>query len=394
MYDFVQVKEEYRAFCAENPPGLYVFQQPWWLDAAAGPENWGVCLYKQGGQISGAWPFHFKRYGKKLRIFDPPFTQFTGIWLKYPENQKYEKRLAYEKEVSGALLAHLESLPLIAFSQSFSADYTNWQPLYWKGFQQTTSYSFRIGDISDPAVVEAAFGHAKRKNIKRALNEGLTVGFDLPAREFYENHVLTLAKQGARISYPFGLFRCLYEAAYEHGGGRTIFARDGEGNLHAALFVIWTETCAFDLISTIDPDYRNSGASTLLVRDMIRYLSDKAAAFDFEGSMIEGVANSFSQFGTIQKPYFHITKTYDRKALLLSKIQNRLNSALARRSGDERKITKCTKTTPPPLSIMTIILPAQNPSTGPSARPEIMICLFSPCPGILTRPAPRRKTGG
>ncbi len=346
-YDFVQAKEEYRAFCAGSPPGLYVFQQPWWLDAVAGPENWGVCLYKQGEQISGAWCFHFKRYGKKLRIFNPPFTQFTGIWLRYPENQKYEKRLAYEKEATGALLAQLEQLPLISFSQAFSPDYTNWQPLYWKGFQQTTRYSFRLRSISDPAAVEAAFGHAKRKNIKRALSEELEVGFDLPARDFYDNHAMTLAKQGAVISYPFQRFQRMYQAAYAHAGGRTVYAKDGEGNLHAALFIIWNETCAFDLISTIDPDYRNSGASTLLVRDMIRYLSDKTAAFDFEGSMIEGVANSFSQFGTAQIPYSHISKTYDRKALLLSKVRNHLDGLRDKRSASERNVTQCTKTPPP-----------------------------------------------
>lgn len=346
-HDFTQAKEDYRVLCAENPPGLYVFQQPWWLDAVAGPENWGVCLYKQGGQISGAWSFYFRQYGKKLRIFGPPFTQFTGIWLRYPENQKLEKRLAYEKEATGALLSQLEALPLISLEQSFSVNYTNWQPLYWKGFQQTTGYSFRIGDISDPAAVEARFGHAKRKNIKRALSEELEVGFDLPAREFYDNHVLTLAKQGAVISYSFDLFQRMYQAAYEHDGGRVIWARDREGNLHAALFVIWNETCAFDLISTIDPDYRNSGASTLLVRDMIRYLSDKTAAFDFEGSMIEGVANSFSQFGTEQLPYFHISKTYDKKALLCSKIQNHLEMILRDHPGRKRSMTKCTNTPPP-----------------------------------------------
>lgn len=346
-YDLALAKEEYRSFCAENPPGLYVFQQPWWLDAVAGPENWGVCLYRQGGQIAGAWCFHFRRYGRKIRIFNPRFTQFTGIWLRYPENQKYEKRLAYEKEATGALLAQLETLPLISFSQSFSTDYTNWQPLYWEGFQQTTHYSFRIRDISDPGAVEAGFGHAKRKNIKRALSETLEIGFDLSAREFYDNHSLTLAKQGSKISYSFDLFQRIYQAAYGHDGGRVIYARDREGNLHAALFVIWNETCAFDLISTIDPDYRISGASTLLVRDMLRYLSDKTAAFDFEGSMVPGVANSFSQFGTVQVPYFHITKIYDQKALFLSKAQNRLENALGKRVNVERNVVKCTKTPPP-----------------------------------------------
>lgn len=329
-YDFNQAKMDYRSFFQEELPGLYVFQDPHWLDAVAGPENWSVSLYRKGGQIVGAWPFAYTRFGNKFRISTPSFTQFTGMWIKYPDGQKYEKRLAYEKEVSDALLSQIETLPLISIQQKFSPDYTNWQPLYWKGFQQTTNYSFRIDDISDPAAVEKEFGHAKRKNIKRALSENLKIGFDLPSETFYENHVLTLQKQNAEIAYSYELFRRMYQTAYKYHLGRTIYAEDAAGNLHAALFVIWNKTCAFDLISTIDPDFRNSGASTLLICEMIRTLADKTAAFDFEGSMIEGVANSFSQFGTLQKPYFQVSKIYDRKALLLSKIQNRLTSKAAK----------------------------------------------------------------
>jgi hypothetical protein len=53
----------------------------------------------------------------------------------------------------------------------------------------------------------------------------------------------------------------------------------------------------------------NSGASTLLICEAIKLSqANKLQKFDFEGSMIEGVANSFKQFGAIQTPYFRITK--------------------------------------------------------------------------------------
>ena len=57
------------------------------------------------------------------------------------------------------------------------------------------------------------------------------------------------------------------------------------------------------MISTIDPDYRNSGASSLLIYEIINFLRDKVRKFDFEGSMIESVENSFRKFGAIQKAY-------------------------------------------------------------------------------------------
>jgi len=119
---------------------------------------------------------------------------------------------------------------------------------------------------------------------------------------------MTLKKQDAEISYSFEHFNKLYNSAYNHNAGRTIYAVDSDNNIHAGLFVLWDKNSAYDLISTIDPDYRNSGGATLLVQEIIKFLSPKTDRFDFEGSMIENVEKSFRQFGAKQKPYFDITK--------------------------------------------------------------------------------------
>ena len=93
-----------------------------------------------------------------------------------------------------------------------------------------------------------------------------------------------------------------------HNSGRTIAAYDENGNLHAALFVIWDKISAYDLISTIDPEYRTFGAASLLIKEIITYTSTLTSKFDFEGSMIEPVERSFRQFGAKQKSYFNVSK--------------------------------------------------------------------------------------
>jgi len=105
------------------------------------------------------------------------------------------------------------------------------------------------------------------------------------------------------------LFKKIHDSAYENNSGRTIAAYDKDGNLHCALFVIWDEMSAYDLISTIDPKYRNIGAASLLIKEIIAYVSTFVNKFDFEGSMIEPVERSFRQFGAVQTPYFSISKT-------------------------------------------------------------------------------------
>ena len=104
------------------------------------------------------------------------------------------------------------------------------------------------------------------------------------------------------------LVRSVVEESHRKGQGLIARARDKEGNTHAAIFVVWDGNCSWELISAIHPDFRASGASTLVVWETMKRLSPIVQVWDFEGSMIEGVENSFRQFGGIPTPYFEITK--------------------------------------------------------------------------------------
>lgn len=301
-------KELYAQLCA-NEKAICVFMRPFWMDAVCGADNWDVILHFDGeGKVDAAWPYYFRKQRGKLVITHPPETQIQGPWLRRDPAWSEEKRLGFEKETLYAMIDELEAKGILSFYQQFPLDFTNWQPFYWKGFGQQTRYTYRIDDISDPEAVLAAFNRAKRKNINKAVKEGLEVKFDLPAKDFYENHKMTLALQHAVISYSFGDFQRMYDAAYANNAGRTIYAVDKDGNIHGALFNIWDSKTCYDLISTIDPRFRNSGAATWLVYEMVKLMSGKVKAYDFEGSMIEGVENSFRQFGTRQTPYFGISK--------------------------------------------------------------------------------------
>ena len=321
----MSAKERYRQLCREEDT-LSVFQQDWWLDAVCGENNWNVILSERKGQIAGALPYYFQYSGRKIRILTPQLTQSIGIWLRKNGTKKYVKELSEEMDVLNSLIEQLEELPLLTCQIKNNIKLTNWLPFYWKGFSLTTYYSYRIEDISDTEKVWEEFANMKKKNINKALREGIEIHFDLSAEDFYNNHTLTLKKQGKSISYTREFFFRIYEAAYSHKAGRTIYATDTAGNLHGALFVIWNKECAYDLISTSDPDYRTSGASSLLIYEMIKFLSDEGIkVFDFEGSMIPGVEESFRHFGARQTPYFLIWKNYGSNVeIWVDKVKRRL----------------------------------------------------------------------
>ena len=122
-------------------------------------------------------------------------------------------------------------------------------------------------------------------------------------------HAMTLGKGGQSVSYSIELLERIFAATQERQCGRVFTAIDKAGVIHAAIFVIWDEQQAYYLISSIDPDYRNSGATTYLLKEAIRYVRPLTKSFDFEGSMTESVEASFRQFGTTQKPYLTVSHT-------------------------------------------------------------------------------------
>ncbi len=313
-------KQKYREFC-KREEDIPVFSKDWWFDSVCGEENWDVVLIEKDEKIKASMPY----YKTKRAIFDvitmPKLTQTMGPYIKYPEGQKYNKKLSLEKKIMNEIIEKLPHFDY--FSQNFHYSITNWLPFYWKGFEQTTRYTYVLEDLSNLENIFNNFSQTKKQQIRKA-EKIIDIKFDLSARDFYENHKMTLLKQNSIISYGLELFETIYNNGYKHNSAKTIYAIDKNGNINAAYFIIWDQNSAYHLISTIDPDFRNSGASTLLIREVIKFASTKTKKYDFEGSMIENVESSFRAFNALQKAYCHITKTNSS----LLKIKRHINDII------------------------------------------------------------------
>ena len=111
-----------------------------------------------------------------------------------------------------------------------------------------------------------------------------------------------------------------------HQSGKLIGLRDRDGELTAAAFLVYDARTCYYLIPTYDPEKGSNGAGARLVLESIRFASQLHLAFDFEGSMIPGIANHYRQFGSTPTTYFSVEKTYNplfRLLLLGNRILNR-----------------------------------------------------------------------
>ena len=77
----------------------------------------------------------------------------------------------------------------------------------------------------------------------------------------------------------------------------------------SAIYIVWDANSAYYLLGGSDPNFRSSGANSLLLWEAIKFASGVTKRFDFEGSMIEPIERYFRGFGATQKPYLSISKT-------------------------------------------------------------------------------------
>ncbi|WDE99152.1 hypothetical protein PQO03_15055 [Lentisphaera profundi] len=157
-------KRRYREYCNSNND-IPIYSQSWWLDLACGFDNWDVALVVKGKEIIASMPYQIiKRKGFISYCTMPPLTQIWGPWLA-PAKCNYTKRLSQEKKMMTELIDQLP--PFSQFSQSWHYNYQNWLPFYWKGFQQTTKYTYLIEDLSNLDKTYEKFQSKIRTDIKK-----------------------------------------------------------------------------------------------------------------------------------------------------------------------------------------------------------------------------------
>jgi len=279
-----------------------VFQKQWWLDAVA-PGKWDMVKITNGSEIVARMPYTIEKKMGLTALTQPLLTPVLGPWLK-DTNAKPSKQLSSQKELIWGLLDQLPKHDL--FSQSLHVSITNWLPFYWKGFEQTTKYTYILDDLKDLDSVWNGFSEQARRNIRKAGNK-VRIRTDLDVGRFFELNTKTFQRQGRNPPYTRDFIERVDEACAHEHARQIFFAEDASGNLHSAIYVLWDETAAYYLMGGEDPDFRNSEASSLLIWEAIQFVSKITKQFDFEGSMIQSIERFFRSFGAKQVPYFHIT---------------------------------------------------------------------------------------
>ena len=299
-------KEKYNEFFSHNT-GINIYSSPWWLDAVAGEENWDVILVNdKKGDIIASFPFvKSKGLTCRKKIGMPILTQKLGPYIVYGDNFSDLKRISYEQEIYNKIIEQLPKFDL--FNVNFDQKYKNWLPFYWNGFKQTSRCSYKIFNLKDLDNVFKNFANYKRQKIKKAENF-LTVRDDMSIEKFYAYFEDSVKERGEHVCYSFDFFKKLADTCFEHNSGKIYYCFDSDNNIHAAAFIVWDKHCAYYLSVMRKSEFNTSGGNELLVWHIIKDVSQFVDEFDFEGSMMKGVEESYRYYGGMQTEYYNIIK--------------------------------------------------------------------------------------
>lgn len=299
--------EQYDQFVAASPQGS-PFATSWWLDAVAGPGKWAPHQLLEAGEIVAAWPTITRRSRFGDVHVGAPLTPYLGPLFTSIDDagKRRSNELARLEELLAALTpyAHLEARCHPAF------DY--WTPLHWRGFTQTTHYTWQLRDLSDPDAVFANMRDSARRQVRKAQKLGLQVEAGT-IDDFLPLHQATFDRQelGDRAPTP-ALIRRVAAAAEAQGASTILVARDPEGRAHSASLFLHDERCTWYLMGGSDTELRASGSASLVMWTAIQQAAARNQVFDFEGSMLQHVERFVRGFGGEPTPYSIVHSTPSR----------------------------------------------------------------------------------
>ncbi len=297
-------KELYHQLC-QSESSIPLFMQDWWMDAVCAGKQWDVLLsYDSAGNVQAALPYLVRKRAWLKYIVMPQQTQIGGIWI-HPDLQLHHTEVM---QVCKDLNQQLESLHLAYYYQHYPIGSSAIEPLKALNFKVRERVTYRIDDLSNLEAVVAAFSKNKKRQLQKALS--LHADRNLCVEDFYRFHTDCLQQQGKQISYSREFLLVLNRKTTRLQQSQIIAIRNANNELLAAAFLVWDKQSLYYLIPCYSEQHKDSGASALLVLEAIKLAREKGVQFDFEGSMIRGVANHYKQFGSTRTIYYSVEKYY------------------------------------------------------------------------------------
>lgn len=310
QYKTINSQDLYREWSSQVTD-LPVFQRSWWMDAVCGVGGWTtVLVYDNTDEVRAAIALPLgSKWGLKTRI-QPLMTPFSGPYFSLPpsdERTEIKTKTLYW-EIMDHLISALPAVHIEAFH--LNPEIEDWLPFHWKGYKQTTKYTFRL-PMGDAENIFGQFRGNVRTHIRKA-EQSLIVESSDDIEALYNVHLASFDRKNNISPIQLEYLQKIYKACQQNDSTKSWVARNDAGNVVAGIICVHDADTAYILVSGTDIRQGAHGAIQLLYWEAIRYYSQRVKVLDFEGSMLPGVAPLFLGFGGKMTPYSRVFKCSNR----------------------------------------------------------------------------------
>ena len=294
-------------FVDESPQG-FIFDYSWWVSILTNGDYKVCAIFDDDGIIVSGVVLPFHSSGK---ILMPKLTQSMGILFEdfaKENNIRFQKQMTKQKEYTYMIWEYIEK-DFEIFNIQFNYHYDYWSPLYWKGCEQTTNYTYVI-DYSD-YIPEEEFkrfskGHKWILNRVEKKSDLKVIETD-DVEEYLHESLKTYVRQGTKRPYNDDTVKSLCQELKKRDMLKMFKCIDEQGRIHGIAIFIYDKREVYYWLGASDAELRESGGHTYLVWYAIQYFADKVRIFNFGGSMIEAVEKNFRNFSSVPKSLYLIS---------------------------------------------------------------------------------------
>jgi hypothetical protein len=325
---FVETQfEAWDRFVAGSPQGT-VFNTSQWASVVRnvfGVQNTIYGVLKNDNLVGGISVFHKRKFGLNI-ITRIPLAPYSGILFFPPSDQKYQKIITEQEEISGLILRELEQhFQFVHFS--LNPNVQDVRVFQWHRWHLNPQFTY-VNRIDNIEAVWDNLSSSLRRKIHNAQGNKFNI-----AEKDNPSILLTLQEEsykrsGLKPVLPRNNFEFYCGALLKEKMLKIYSISDNAGNVHSERAVVLWKDFVYDWIAGTDPKLLEQNATHLLLWEIMKRLSaDGYALFDFLGANTPHIVDFKQSFGGELKNYYEVSFYSSPIVKLLNTLNSRVELA-------------------------------------------------------------------
>jgi len=311
-YEVRELKEgDYESWdeLVDKSPHGTIFHKSFWLSTCSKLLNKKLKIYgcfKDDVLIGGCSLYTYKLNFFKVASSIINTTPYGGIVLiQSPSTKIREQEQTYSNIIKSLCKAFIkEHFDYIQITNS--PEFIDIRPFTWNGWDSNVHYTYYFNLRCD---IEKSISRNVRRSIRKAIKNNITIKKLNEPSIFYELFLMTFERQNLKPKVTEKFFEKMIDMLVSKNVGEMWIAETPSGEIASSEIIIWDNKRAYRWSAASHTDFRNTGATSLLLYEVFRNLKNRGfKEINLMAGNIPHLARFISSFNPKLVPYYTIVR--------------------------------------------------------------------------------------